>query len=117
LEEDRSFLGHAWRVLGNVLSQLGQPIQHPTGGSPQPHTAEDCFARAVQIFEATGMQRNQALAQWDWARHALAQGETARGAALWQQARQSFAQLNLPRLLAQMDVQRPDLALVNLPAP
>jgi DNA-binding SARP family transcriptional activator/tetratricopeptide (TPR) repeat protein len=96
-------LGRAWRVLGQVSAQMGEPIR-VNEIDDQTYDAPACFAKSVEIFTNIDVPRDRAFSMWKWAEYELAQGCSEKGKWLWQEARSTFERLNLPLFLAQMEI-------------
>jgi predicted ATPase/class 3 adenylate cyclase len=101
---DQEDIGGAWYVLGLIAMGQGRPVA--ADGDPESLAAGDCFARSLDIFAATGMEREQAWVLREWARFELAQGQAEQGQLHWQAAWDLFQQLGLTRQLEQMDRER-----------
>lgn len=92
--ENPDHKGNAWRVLGNIVSVMGRPVV--VDGEAM--SAEACFRRSVEIFNAAGMARDQALALSDWSFAAALEDD--RGASrLAEEAIAMLRSLDLPLLV------------------
>ncbi|MCB8967298.1 MAG: AAA family ATPase [Ardenticatenaceae bacterium] len=70
---DTRSLAIAWRILGKILSQVGEPISL----AEKTWTASACFAKSLRVLQENGraaMPREQAYTLWDWAIHEQRQG-------------------------------------------
>jgi DNA-binding SARP family transcriptional activator/tetratricopeptide (TPR) repeat protein len=95
-------LGRAWRVLGQVVAQIGRPIR-VVEVDDLIYDAPACFAKSVEIFTKIDVPRDRALALWKWAEYELAQGCSEKGSRMWREARSILERLDLPLLLARMN--------------
>ncbi len=86
-------MGRAWRALALVLSSPQAPEYITVDGEVV--SVETCFERSLKIFEAMGMEIEQARILRDWAKYTLAQGDRARAQTLWQTACEHFAGLGM----------------------
>lgn len=93
--------GHAWRILGRVASYTDGIMEV----EKTPFDAAQCFAESAALFEEAGLERDKALAHWDWARHELHCGNVAAGKRLLREARITFVALDLPRFIDRMDAE------------
>jgi len=89
-------LGAAWRALGLVIGQLGDPMGAPA-----------CFAESARILEEAGAATDRARTLREWAFHELRRGDTARGQAIWAEAHAIFAAAGLTHELARTPEQPP----------
>ncbi len=94
--------GRAWRVLGLVAAQLGEPILSDVEND-QWYDAAACFRRSLDFFKEGDFERDRAITLWRWAQHEMSQGNNKQGQAMWQEARDIFARLNLPLMVARME--------------
>jgi tetratricopeptide (TPR) repeat protein len=94
--------GRAWRVLGLVAAQLGEPIRSDVEDD-QLYDASSCFGRSLAFFKDGDFERDHAISLWRWAQHELSQGNKMQGQALWQEAQDMFVRLNLSLMVAQME--------------
>jgi tetratricopeptide (TPR) repeat protein len=95
-------LGRAWRVLGQVIAQIGRSIR-VVEVDDLIYDAPACFAKSVEIFTKIDVPRDRALALWKWAEYELAQGCSEKGNQMWREARSILERLDLPLLLARMN--------------
>jgi tetratricopeptide (TPR) repeat protein len=96
-------VGRAWRVLGQIAAQMGQPIIIEDKAEMM-YDAPACFAKSIEIFTELAVDRERALAMWRWADFELLQGDKEVGEQMWQKARNLFMELNLPLFVARMDL-------------
>jgi tetratricopeptide (TPR) repeat protein len=90
----QEFIAAAWRVMGEVAGQSGQPITFTNPeGQTQTSSAVECFATSLQICQENSMDGEHAKTLRAWARHELEAGDPARGQQMWQQAREAFIHL------------------------
>lgn len=100
-QSDRFENGRAWRVLGLVAAQVGQPIRCDVQND-QWYDAASCFGRSLEFFKDGDSKRDRAITLWRWAQHELRQGNETQGQARWQEAQEIFAGLNFSLMLEQM---------------
>jgi tetratricopeptide (TPR) repeat protein len=90
----QEFIAAAWRVMGEVAWQSGQPITYTGGdGQPQTRSAAECFAASLQICQENSMDGEHAKTLRAWASCELAAGDPARGRQMWGEAREAFVRL------------------------
>ncbi|MGH6886420.1 MAG: tetratricopeptide repeat protein, partial [Geminicoccales bacterium] len=90
-DENPDHLGHAWRVLGLVASQVG-PVEI---GGGETWSAEACFAESVRVFENAGMDSEKARTLLDWGGHDARSGNPEEGGRKLDEARSTFARLGM----------------------
>ena len=61
-------IGRAWRVLGLVAAQLGQPVRSDLE-TEQWYDAAACCRRSLDAFRGGDFQRDRAITLWRWAQH------------------------------------------------
>ncbi|PWH17624.1 MAG: hypothetical protein DDG60_01665 [Anaerolineae bacterium] len=98
-QQESSFRGQVWRVLGLVAARMFAPV--PVGDERL--DARQCFERALSIHKESGALREQAMVLWDWANYEAKQGLMEAAMAKYRQARAILQQLNLPRLLDKLE--------------
>jgi tetratricopeptide (TPR) repeat protein len=96
-------LGNAWRILGLVAVRLGEPIS-PAQGKNTRYTPAEYFARSVEVLTEGGVERDRALALWDWACYEMAYGDREKGKTMWAEAQRVFEYLEMPLLVEKMDL-------------
>jgi hypothetical protein len=94
--------GRAWRVLGLVAGQLGEPLLSDVENDHW-YDAAACFRRSLEFFTAGDFERDRAIALWRWAQYEMSQGNRRTGQGMWQEARDIFTCLNSPLMVARME--------------
>jgi tetratricopeptide (TPR) repeat protein len=94
--ESQEYISAAWRVLGQIADQMGQPISIDgvSGYSPA-----ICFVQGLQVCQDMPVEQARTLRAW--AEYESAHGDKTKGLAMWQQAKEIFA-----RIGAAMEVER-----------
>jgi tetratricopeptide (TPR) repeat protein len=98
-DENPDHLGHAWRALGRVAGRLGRPVQ----AGERAMAAGDCFGRAVEVFERSGMEPERARTLRDWGALEREAGDAGLGEAMWDEAREAFRRLGMGPELERME--------------
>jgi tetratricopeptide (TPR) repeat protein len=96
--------GEAWRILGRVAAQLGQPVAAYSANDTQ-YSAADCFGRSLQVFTEIDNKRERAITLWHWAAYELETGDEILGKRMWEEAKAVFRGLNLPVFIARLENQ------------
>jgi len=94
--------GRAWRVLGLVAAQLGEPLLSDVEND-QWYDAAACFRCSLGFFKESDYERDRAITLWRWAQHEINQGNRKQWQEKWQEARDIFTCLNLPLMVARME--------------
>lgn len=121
--EQLPFIGAAWRVLGMISAQSGQPItlgeRRYTGrlmggdtgkllrsrysGEFRHYSAEECFKNSLDIFTELGINRERASTLREWAKHEMQQQRRDTAGEYWRQARQIFEELGMEKEIERME--------------
>ena len=93
-----------WRVLGVVSSVSGRPVSIKVESVAGQFSADELFARSVEIAESVESDSDVAKAKAEWALHAYRTGDIAAGDERWAVAREIYdglgAQLEITRVEA-----------------
>jgi len=89
------YIGAAYRALGMVSKELGQPLAVAVGADAQPDAwqADALFAESLRVLEEGNIEGEQARTLREWARYDLRDGSRERGQSMWEQARVIFGRL------------------------
>jgi tetratricopeptide (TPR) repeat protein len=98
-------IGLAWRALGMIAAQTGEPVAASETGAEatKRYSAGECFERSASALTEAGLDGERARTLREWAQFELKQGNNVQGMALWQEARDTFARLD-----AKLEVERMD---------
>jgi tetratricopeptide (TPR) repeat protein len=104
-EDSPENIGIAWRALGMIAAQSGEPVTLREADTEQiaRYAAGSCFERSASAFAEAGLDGERARTLREWARYELKQGDTEKGAVLWQEARETFARLDAYKEVERMD--------------
>ncbi len=107
-DDSPEYVGIAWRALGMIAAQSGQPVGVRTGNQEKTANfeAEECFERSLAALTEAGLDGERARTLREWAQHVLQRGKKERGRAMWQEARALFEQLGALREVERMDRDR-----------
>ncbi len=100
-------VGNAWRVAGRVASAQAAPLAFDSPAGGRLFSAQACFQQAETVFREAGMERDQALALWHWARHARQAGDLDPATGMARAAGSIFQRLNLSLLNAGLEAEFP----------
>lgn len=98
-QQESSFRGKVWHVLGQVAACMFAPIPIEA----ERLDARQCFERAFAIEKESGNLREQALVLWHWANYEQKRGQADSADSMRRQAHAILQQLNLPRLLEKLE--------------
>ena len=101
--ESPEYLACAWRVLGQIASQIDSTVNVPNSdGTIEVKTAVACFEESDRICLEGSMEGERARTLREWAKHELAHGDRTQGVQRWEEARQLFLKLGAELEAAQM---------------
>jgi class 3 adenylate cyclase/predicted ATPase len=103
----------AWRVLGNLASSLGEPLEIPVG-SIGIYDAAALFANSLEVSESVESDADKAKVLASWAIHDLRRGNEDQSARVWEEAREILAGLGADREIERVEK---ILAAVRHPVP
>ncbi|HSH03580.1 MAG TPA: adenylate/guanylate cyclase domain-containing protein [Anaerolineae bacterium] len=98
------YIGHAWRLFGNIASITNQPITI-VPDDPVRYDADNCYQKSLTIFQDAQMAWDEAITLWDWARHQLKQGESEQAHQNAQLARSILTELEFSHLVDQLNAE------------
>jgi tetratricopeptide (TPR) repeat protein len=105
-EASPEYIGIAWRALGMIAAQSGEPVTFRETDTEQTarHSAGDCFEKSASAFAEAGLDGERARTLREWAKSELRQGNKEKGLAMWQEARDTFARLDAHKEVERMDL-------------
>jgi tetratricopeptide (TPR) repeat protein len=92
----------AWRVLGNLASSLGEPLEIPVGPVGI-YDAAALFANSLEVSESVESDADKAKVLASWAIHELRRGNVDESARVWEQAREILVGLGADREIERVE--------------
>jgi class 3 adenylate cyclase/tetratricopeptide (TPR) repeat protein len=92
----------AWRVLGNLASSLGEPLEIPVGPVGI-YDAAALFANSLEVSESVESDADKAKVLASWAIHDLRRGNVEESARVWEQAREILVGLGADREIERVE--------------
>jgi class 3 adenylate cyclase/tetratricopeptide (TPR) repeat protein len=92
----------AWRVLGNLASSLGEPLEIPAGPMGG-YGATALFANSLEVAESVESDADKAKVLASWAVHDLRRGDEEESARRWEEAREILAGLGAEHAIERVE--------------
>jgi tetratricopeptide (TPR) repeat protein len=97
--ENPDDIANIWQLMGQAISTIGELDLDGLRDT----SADECFKKSIEIFEASDMKHDKARSLFEWAKHLQKSGKIAEAQSRYQEARAIFEGLNLPLWAEKVD--------------